>query len=356
MQIELVVDKKSVKELKRAFKDLIPIYPDILFYVFGTISNAVGIPLSLQFTPNTCCVKLIGRPLEACVEPSISGILYKAETHGTPPKISAANVCLTFSFIHSNQQIDRAFDKAEEALWMAFEEVQASFRKKALGGEKLAPSFIKLVCLGATSLAYSFKFERKLMDYAPNASYTAVYQINDLPNIAKEERQRRVATMIRELTNKGRRISFLVEYDGTMEFNDNLLDFLGFLIELQAEYRNYLKSKAASPSLDQEFETLYDQGLILLASTVHRRPVGLDDIKWLVGPAILESFKSELKNRVFIVGLFSSIDMLNSVKETLGGNVRAAAVRSSKWERKYVVGLKISEEEAKSILRRVCNL
>jgi hypothetical protein len=367
MRFKVLARGHWINDIKKTYKDLIPIHPDIIFYVFGTISNAIGMLRSDQFNPGTCCVYIIGRPVPDLKLASISEVSYQLEAWGNPLKVNAVNIHMIFSFPDSHGQVDRALDRAPEAIGTVFEEIEAAFKKRTLT-ERLSPSIVELICNGSSSLGYGYIFDRRLREHVPDAYFTRVYQVNGLPEVSKEEVKRRFNLLMRSIAYRtGREVNFIIQFpyisslgssvdvNSQGEFNDRLIEFLGFLTELEAEYRSYIKARATSPSLDLERDRLYEQGIILLVSTVNYRPVNLDEVKWFLSSKLLEPFKNELKNRLFIIGLFSSIDMLNSVKDVIGGNVRAFALRSSRWDRKYVIGLRIAEDEAKALLWHVHN-
>jgi hypothetical protein len=360
---EVIAHGHWVKDVKKTYRDLIPMYPDVTICSCGTFSNAIGMLRSNQFDLNICRLHIVGRPLEAGVEPNISEISYQFEFYESPLKVSAANIYITLSLPHSHGQVDRGLDRAPKAIRMVFEEIRAALRKRALG-EELEPSFINVECPGATSIAYSHEFYRAWREQVPSAWYTGVYQVNELPYVSEEEVQRRFDLIMRDITFRAsRNVNFIVHYphisslesdvNSQGEFNDRFVEFLEFLIELQAEYRGYIKAKETSPALDLDFDIPYEEGMIMLASTVNYRQLSLDKVRWFLDPKLLEPLKDRLKDRVYVMGLFSSIDMVNSVKSFIGSNVRAVAVRSNKYERKYVLGLKITEDELKFIVEKL---
>jgi hypothetical protein len=363
-EFEVIARESWVKELEKNYGNLVPLHPDVVTSTFGTITNVIGMLGRDRFHSNICRLHIMGKPLEASLESHISEVAYQLQLSSNLPKIRAVNIYLTFSFPHSHRQVDRGLDRASEAIGMVFEKVVAALGKKALG-KRLEPSFLNVTCVGASSIAFTHMFYRNCLEKIPRAWYTNVFQLNELPEVSEEEVQRRFNLIVRDITfSTGRsnnfilhfpHISSFVEGDVTKHglFNDKLVELLEFLIELLAERWSYIKTEGTSEALDLEFDIPYEKGMILIPSTVNYRQLSLDKMRWFTSTDVLNLLKERLKDRIYIIGLFSSINMLNSVKSFIGSNVRALAIQSKNHECKYLVALEISKNELEYVVEKL---
>jgi len=365
MEFEVVAQNRWINNLKNHYKSLIPFQPDMILFDSGTFSNVIGMLHSGRFQPNIVRLHISGKPFELDIEPDISEVRYQILTsEEDPQKIEAANIYMTFSLPHSHGQVDRALDRAPKVIEIISNEIKEALRKRALllGNKEIKQTIIRPVCPGSTSLAYSYMLNKKFREDMPYAYYTSVYQINELPEVSVEEVQRRLDLMIRDVTLQTS-INYIVHYphisslggylsDKLGEFNDKLIEFLEFLIELHAVYQGSLKIRGSFPSSEFELSRLYEQSKIMLVSTVNYGLVSLDKVKWFIDVKLLGSLINEFKDRGYIIGLFSSTDMVNSIKNIIGSNTRVVAVPSRKFERKYVLTMTITEDEFRALLEK----
>jgi hypothetical protein len=365
IQFELSLREEHVSEFKKIYGGLIPIYPDVIQYAFGQLSLIPQFSRlrSNRFDYRTSRVHFSGRAVEAAVEPSIYEVSYQVEAFGNPLTLLGFNTYFTIQGPHSHGSIDRALDNADVVVEIIGREVEGSMRKKAIG-DKVNPSILGIRTPGATSNAYAHKLDREFKERLPRAYYIDIFQVNKLTEVSKEEASRRFDLIIED-------VRFWVESNwkmiiiyplisklsstdasahGQRLFNDKMYELLSFIIELQAEYTNFIKTKAISPALDLEYIRLFNDRKIIIPSTVNNIPINFDNIEWFMDSKLLAHLKDELKDRIFIIGLFGSSDMLNSIKTLVGNDVRAFAIRSNKYDRKYILGIQLKEEEAKEII------
>jgi hypothetical protein len=366
-RFELTVGKDWIAEFRRTYGGLIPIRPDLIQHAWGQLSLLPQINRlrSNCFETRISRLHINGRAFEANMEPSIYEVTYQVEAFENPLTLIGFNTYVTVGHVHSYGFVDRALDRADSVSEVVSEDVEKSMRKRAIG-DGVDPSILEIRTPGATSNAYTHKLGRVLRRLLPRAYYIEVFQVNDLAEVSREEANRRFDLMIEDVgfwTAKDWKL--LINYpfvsklssshvsagsQSIRTFNDRLGELLSFLIELQAEYQGFIKAGVTSPSLDLELIRLYTHRMITIVSTVNYVPVNLNDVEWLVDSKLLTPLKDELEDRLSIIGCFASSDMLESIKSSIGGDVRAFAIRSNKYDRKYIIAIRLTKEEAEALM------
>jgi hypothetical protein len=374
-QFEILVEEEDIDELKRKYGPLVPIRPDIIEFKTGHLAYALGQTRKDYFNNRISRLHIDGRPIEASIKPKISEVTYQIWAEpGLPWRLAGFNEYISIKHEHSWGEMDRAQDKSTEVLDMVKGEIRDSMNRKSFG-EKVEPTFLIPLSVGASSLGYAQKFMRACREAMPHAYYIEVFQLNSLrKEVSDEEAERRFSTIKNELSlwSEEKHLKIIVNYptiargiNSTTQiyadrivFNERLKELLAFLIDFQSAYVESLRAGKEDAAFDLEPIRLFTQRRIMIVSSVSSAPAKFDSIEWLIDPRLFKNFLggNSILDRVSITGLFGSLDMLNSTRSMIsGGDIHAFALRSNQHERRYIVIIQLSEEEARELVNQMKN-
>jgi hypothetical protein len=363
LRFELIVEEKWIPNFERK-GGIIRIYPNIITHLWGQLTlNPQFRKIRFNRFDGVNRVSFSGIACDAKIEPHISEIIYQFEAPpvGSKLRILSSNTYISIAHEQSSGLVDKGRENAHPVAEMVYEMVGKSLKRR---GAKTNPTVLSMSTSGATSIAYRHKVGRALQELLPYASFLDVFQVNRLQEVAKEEIARRFELLYQDVTRwMWTHVKYVVIFpylskfkgeqtQNTNLFNDRLEEFLQFLIEFEAEHHRYAKSGSSAPAVDLERSRFLSQHLLLFPSTLNTTPRNLEDIEWFVDAEVLKGFRDELEDRLVIIGLFSSPERVNAVKSLIF-SPRAVAICSATQDTKYIIGIRIREEEVKDLLERL---